>query len=431
MMYGIQNKKVFFRHLLVSIFSLLLFYLFYLSYSAWGVQVALIPDWGADHPFWRAWAHAAFVLLFLALIISPAGTLWHPIKKLLSWRREFGIWFALLSVGHAYAIWDRWAQWDIGRLFGFEYIPELESYVLVRPEVGIMNMMGLVMAPMIILLAITSFDKVVKTLGVSSWKWLHSTLVHVIFYIAMLRGVLYLFYFFQTSPPNWRVYPPIWFLYVFLGMGIFAVLLQAGAFVKTVLHRSNHNEGRSVWQVIVVFIVAIIFATPLLLMTGTVAFFDNRAIKEPPASLAQQPRPSSPQDYAKNFEMIIYNEDQEIYLWAQNLDNSPNFRQTTKQSGEIISDKIYDSDKRILYMAELDVNKKLVWSKFENVRSEDVGIPGLVQGPGVWAKQYGEGEHMIEFPEGQLKVTIQSVGKVISDQMFDIPDNAEWVQTEQ
>ena len=100
--------------------SALLVYLFYLSYSAWGVEPALWPDWGEDHPFWRAWAHAAFVLLFFSLILSPAATLWKPVKRLMPWRRELGIWFAVLALGHGYAIWDRWARWDVGTLFGFE-----------------------------------------------------------------------------------------------------------------------------------------------------------------------------------------------------------------------------------------------------------------------------------------------------------------------
>ncbi|WP_280771576.1 ferric reductase-like transmembrane domain-containing protein [Salipaludibacillus daqingensis] len=290
MLQGIKSKKtVFFRHMCVAFISALLVYLFYLSYSAWGVQLALWPDWGEDHPFWRAWAHAAFVLLFFALVISPAATIYQPIKRFITWRRELGIWFAVLSVGHGYVIWDRWAQWDVARLFGFEYIEEVGGYILFRPEVGIMNMMGLVMAPMIILLAVTSFDKAVKILGVSSWKWLHTTLINVIFYIAMLRGVLYLFYFFQFSPPNWREYPTIWFLYVFLGMAVFIVILQAAAFVKTVLQIRSRGKKNGVFQLVFVIFVAAMFVMPIVLMVGTVLYFDSRAIKEDPVTIEEVP----------------------------------------------------------------------------------------------------------------------------------------------
>lgn len=290
MLQGINSKKVILlRHLYVAVFSFILVYLFYQSYYTWGVSPSLWPDWGMDHPFWRAWAHAAFVLLFLTLILSPAGKLWKPMKKFITWRREFGIWFAILSFGHGYAIWDRWARWDVARLFGFEYIEEVGGYILFRPEVGIMNMMGLVMAPMIILLVVTSFDKAVKILGVSSWGWLHNSLINVIFYIAMLRGVLYLFYFFQFSPPNWREYPSIWFLYVFLGMAVIVVLLQAAAFVKTVLQQKNSKEKKGILHVTFVISVAVMFIMPIVLLLGTVAYFDNRSIKEAPISIGQVP----------------------------------------------------------------------------------------------------------------------------------------------
>ncbi|MDQ0256374.1 DMSO/TMAO reductase YedYZ heme-binding membrane subunit [Evansella vedderi] len=299
MLQGIKSEKVILlRHLSVAAFSFFLVYLFYQSYYTWGVIPSLWPDWGMDHPFWRAWAHAAFVLLFLTLILSPAAKLWHPIKKFITWRREFGIWFAILSFVHGYAIWDRWARWDVARLFGFEYIEDVGGYILFRPEVGIMNMMGLVMAPMIVLLAVTSFDKAVKLLGVSSWKWLHTSLINVIFYIAMLRGVLYLFYFFQFSPPNWREYPSIWFLYVFLGMAVIVVLLQAAAFIKTVLQKRNGQEKKSILQVAFIISVATMFIMPIVLLLGIVAYFDSRSIKEAPMSIGQ----ASPQYYVLNHE---------------------------------------------------------------------------------------------------------------------------------
>ncbi|MBB5323342.1 hypothetical protein HNQ34_000419 [Anoxybacillus tepidamans] len=422
MILNLQNKKaIFLRHLYVAVFSALLVYLFYLSYFTWGVEPALWPDWGNDHPFWRAWAHAAFVLLFLTLILSPAAILWHPIKRFLSWRRELGIWFAVLSFGHGYAIWDRWARWDVARLFGFEYIEEWGSYVLFRPEVGIMNLMGLVMAPMIILLAVTSCDRAVKFLGTSSWKWIHGTLVPVIFYIAMLRGTLYLFYFFQATPPDWRFYPRIWFLYVFLGMGILAVLLQAAAFTKIVLRRRSEKRKNSIFQVICLIGVAVMLAMPMVLMTGMVAYFDSRVIKEPPA-FTEQTQPQ--QNYAPNFEMVIRNANQNILLWAKNLDSEPYYRQTIEIAGEPISHQIYRYSERTLYLTELDTNMELVWNKIENVEPEDIGILKVAMGPGVWANQYGTGDHQI----GELQVTILSVGETIADEVFEIPRNVKLIE---
>jgi DMSO/TMAO reductase YedYZ heme-binding membrane subunit len=282
-------KTVFLRHLLVGSLSVLMIYLFYLSYGAWGVEPALWPAWDQDHPLWRAFAHAAFVLLFLSLAVGPAARLWGPMARLISWRREFGIWFVVMSIGHGYVIWDRWARWDVATLFGFQYVPEVGSYILARPEVGIMNLMGLVVLPMIILLALTSSDWATELLG-PSWKWLHSSLVHVIFYVLMLRGILYFFFFFQFSPPNWRFYPPIWFLYVFLGMGVVLVVLQAAAFAKTALRRLDRAERRSVVRVGAIIGMAALFVLPMALATGTVAYFDSRVLKQPPP-LSGNPAP--------------------------------------------------------------------------------------------------------------------------------------------
>lgn len=275
-----KGTRILLRHLFVAGLSALMVYLFYLSYGAWGVEPALWPAWDQDHPLWRAFAHAAFVLLFLSLTLGPAARLWRPVARHLSWRREFGIWFMVLSLGHAYVIWDRWARWDVPALFGVGYVAEFGSYILFRPEVGIMNLMGLMVLPMIVLLALTSSDKAVKLLG-PSWKWLHSSLVHAVFYILMLRGVLYLFLFFQFSPPNWQFYPPIWFLYVFLGMGILVVSLQAAAFAKTALQGRGRGQQYSAVQVAAVVGVAVLFVLPMMVTAGAVAYLDSRVINDP------------------------------------------------------------------------------------------------------------------------------------------------------
>jgi DMSO/TMAO reductase YedYZ heme-binding membrane subunit len=426
---GITSKKtLLLRHLGMAGFSALLVYLFYLSYSAWGVQPALWPDWGQDHPFWRSWAHAAFVLLFLSLILSPASTLWKPLKRLMPWRRELGIWFAVLSLGHAYAIWDRWARWDVATLFGFEYVEELGSFILARPEVGIMNMMGLIMLPMIMLLAVTSFDRAVSLLGASSWKWIHRTLVPVIFYIAMLRGILYFFYFFQTTPPNWQVYPSIWFLYPFLGMGLVAVSLQGAAFAKIVLQRRRQKNG--ILAVVAVSSVVAMLVMPMALMLGTVAYFDSRALKENPALAGQAQPPEDtqaqvPDEYAQSFEMVIHVNGQETRLWVRDLDEEPYFRVTTEVGGAPVSDQIYRFAERTLYVAEQGPDTELTWSQTEDIDPEDIGLSQMLMEPGAWAAQYGPGEHLIPVPEGELQVTIHSVDEPIADEVFEIPEDAD------
>lgn len=420
MLLGIKSKKsVLLRHLLVGSFSLLLVYLFYLTYGAWGVKPEFWPDWGADHPFWRSWAHAAFVLLFLTLIIGPAAKLWRPFTRLLSWRRELGVWFAVLGVGHAWAIWDRWAQQDVAALFGIQKMEEMGGYVLARPEVGIMNMMMLMLAPMIILLAITSSDRAVNFLGISSWKWLHNSLIHAIFYIVMLRGMLYLFFFFQYSPPNWQQYPSIWFLYPFLGMGVFAVLLQAAAFAKTVIKQRSYGQANNALSIVFVILLAVLFAAPMTLAAGTVLYFDGRLVQGN-TSAAGNTQPAG--SYAKTFYMVISDRGQDIHIWARDLDSQPFFRQKVEVSGTTVSEQIYRADQKALYSAEQDASGQLNWRKQENVDSESIGLSNIAAGPGAWATQYGTGNHQIRLAEGTIQVTIHSVGETIEDDVFRIPD---------
>jgi len=422
MLLGIKSKKsVLLRHLFVGLLSLLLVYLFYLSYGAWGVKPELWPDWGADHPFWRSWAHAAFVLLFLTLVIGPAAKLWRPFTRLLSWRRELGVWFAVLGAGHAWAIWDRWAQQDIYALFGIQKMEEMGGYVLARPEVGIMNMMMLMLAPMVILLAVTSSDRAVNFLGISSWKWLHNSLIHAIFYIVMLRGMLYLFFFFQYSPPNWRQYPSIWFLYPFLGMGVFAVLLQAAAFAKTVIKQRSYGQANSAASVVIVIFLAILFAAPMTLAAGAVLYFDGRLVQGSPSGAgATQPAGN----YAKTFYMVVTDNNQAIHIWVRNLDSEPYFRQRVDVAGSTASEQIYRSDQRALYTAERDASGQLAWRKQENVTPESIGLSNIAAGPGAWAAQYGVGEHQIRVAQGTIPVTIHSVEQAIEDDVFTVPDTA-------
>ena len=424
MLLGIKSKKtVFLRHLFMAALSALLVYLFYLSYPSWGVVRALWPDWGADHAFWRSFAHASFLFLCIALIIGPAAKLWPSCVRFIPWRREFGIWFAVLASAHFYAMWDRWALWDVPRLLGLEYVENLGSYVMFRPEVGIMNLMAIAIFPMIVLLVITSSNRAVSFLGISSWKWLHNSLIHVIFYIVVLRGVLYFFFFFQPTLPELKMYPPIWFAYPFLGMALFVVILQAAAFVKTVLMQRGGGQCRfaqNKLQSIAVMGFGALLVLPMVLVTGSIAFLDSRITVEAPGASAQL----APQNYARSFYMVIREESQDTYLWAENLDSAPDFRQTIQIGESPVAHQIYRYNEKTLYAAEPGTDGKLVWSKTENIEPGNIGMTNIISGPGAWAATYGTGEHQIQLADRTLQVTIYSVEEAIEDEVFAIPADA-------
>ncbi len=409
MLLGIKSKKVLFaRHIFVASFGALLTYIFYKSY----------PQWGIDHAVWRSFAHTAFVLLVLSLILGPLAKLWRPFNRLLSWRREFGFWFAVFALIHGYMIWKRWAVGDVMRLFGFEYFEQLSGYVLFRPEVGIMNMMGLMVLPMIIALAITSSDRAVSFLGISSWKWLHSSLTHVIFYVLVLRGILYLFFFFELTYPRMAQYPSVWFLYPFIGMALLVVFLQAAAFVKTVFRqRGIGQEGMSMFQKIGVLGVGLLFILSIALPGGMVIYLESRSVDTTGTASAQMPN-----SYAKSFYMVVRDGNQEINLWARNLDSEPYFRETVIAGGSPISHQIYRFDERAMYSAKLDESGQMAWSKSEKMEPDNVGISGISAGPGAWAVQYGKGEHQINFNNRMLSVSILSVNEAINDEIFKLPN---------
>lgn len=410
MLLGIKSKKVLFaRHLFVASFGALMTYLFYKSY----------PQWGIDHALWRSFAHTAFILLVFSLILGPLAKLWRPFNRFISWRREFGFWFTVFALIHGYVIWKRWAMGDVMRLFGFEYFEQLSGYVLFRPEVGIMNMMGLMILPMIVLLAITSSDRAVSFLGISSWKWLHSTLAHVIFYVLVLRGILYFFFFFELTYPRMAQYPSVWFLYPFIGMALLVVLLQAAAFVKTVLRQrsvGHDGEDRSLLPSFNLLILSTLFILPIALPGGVVLYLESRSMETPGATSAQA------NTYAQSFYMIVRDGNQDIHLWARNLGSDPYFRETVLVNGSAVSHQLYRYAEKAMYSAKLDESGKMVWSKSENVEPENVGIQGLTTGPGTWALQYGKGEHQINFNNKTLNVTINSVNEAISEEIFKLPN---------
>lgn len=234
MLLGIKSKKILFlRHALVGSLSALLVYL------VWQVN----STWSPDMRLWKAFGGATFALLWFAVFIGPASRLWHPLVRLITWRREFGIWFAVVGLIHGYLILDGWVRWGVREFLGYQYVAELETYLRFEPGFGLANLMGLVALIFGLVLASTSFDKAVSFLGVSSWKWLHM-FAYVIFYLAALHVTYYAFIHFTPSPyrvlmgmPTEYLVNPLRFYYLTAFLSVFIV--QAIAFIKTVTQQRN------------------------------------------------------------------------------------------------------------------------------------------------------------------------------------------------
>ncbi|OJI09482.1 MAG: hypothetical protein COV08_00895 [Candidatus Vogelbacteria bacterium CG10_big_fil_rev_8_21_14_0_10_49_38] len=195
MLLGIKSRKIlFWRHALVGSLAGLLVALF--SWSR--------PELPFDVALWRALGDAGFVFLFVTLSLGPLSRLGTPALRLLTWRRETGIWFALLVLTHSLRV---------------------SGFALSEPGLALPNLLGLGALTWALILMATSSDRAVDYLGISSWKWLHQG-AYVIFYLASLHGGYHLFLRYPNTPN--------WFRWPFAVMVIGILVLQTAAFIKTV-----------------------------------------------------------------------------------------------------------------------------------------------------------------------------------------------------
>jgi len=212
------------RQLAVGLFAALLVYLFWISRSTWSPEMR----------FWRAVGDSGFILLVLTLSLGSLSVLFPkffiPLK---SWRRELGIWTALTVLLHTFLIFKGWFSWDLMSMLGYEYIPELERYARLEPGFGLANLLGLVALFFLLLLLATSTAKAVSYLGSRAWKYLHSS-VNIIFYLVVLHVAYFMFIHFSPSFHR-PTPPPNWFRYPFLAIAVTVMLLQASAYIKTVM----------------------------------------------------------------------------------------------------------------------------------------------------------------------------------------------------
>lgn len=197
------------QHLIVGVFSLALAYIFN---SFLGI------DWAVS------FARVSFILLFLVLIIGPIMRIKEPGKSSTpfmtpwKWRGELGIWFALTGLIHFIIVLSGSSIGELIKIGGSGY--------------ALANLLGLVALFLALILAVTSFGKVIGFLGVESWKHLH-TLTYVIFYL--VAGHFMYFQFFST----YGEVGPDWFGYMAVAMTLIVIILQAIAFILAVAKREK------------------------------------------------------------------------------------------------------------------------------------------------------------------------------------------------
>lgn len=216
------------RHLIVGAIAVGLTYLFWSSR----------PQWDPEMRFWRAVGDGSFMLLFITLAIGPVVKLWPPAGRIIPWRREMGIWYGLLAVGHTFLILDGWVRWDFMRFFGYEFIPQLERYARLEPGFGLSNAIGMIAVVGTLALVATSSNWAVNLLGASAWKWLQYG-AYAVFYLVALHAFYFLFMHYTASFHRPVPDDSNWFRYPFLAFALAIPILQTSAYAKTVMQKAK------------------------------------------------------------------------------------------------------------------------------------------------------------------------------------------------
>lgn len=224
---GSGSSAVLMRSAMIGLLALALVGLFWASR----------PQWVADMRLWRAVGDASVVLLALSLAIGPAGRLFPLLSPLGRWRRQFGIWTALTGLIHTLLVLWQWVSFDLGRLMGYEFVPELGRTARLEPGFGLANLMGLVAMAWLLVLLATSSDRAMRRLGPAVWSWVQG-FAHVVFYLVVLHAAYFL-YMHYTLSFHRAVPEPNWFRLPLLLLAGAVLVLQIASSVRGSRGRST------------------------------------------------------------------------------------------------------------------------------------------------------------------------------------------------
>lgn len=203
------------QNFIVGIFSTLLFFLTKSLHSN-------VPT----HSIWRAFGDTSFILLAITLAIGPLSKIWRKSIILIPWRRTIGVWFFITATIHTILIFHNWLGWDLTKFFG--YTLKRGEYILTQPGFALANLLGITALILALILAMTSFDKVIKYLGYSSWKWVQN-FTYVVFYLVVFHSIYFLFFHLVNKKDLANE-----FLGISLTLIFIVISLQAIAFSRVV-----------------------------------------------------------------------------------------------------------------------------------------------------------------------------------------------------
>ncbi len=185
--------------------------------------------WLLGYDVQRTVAAVPYFLLFLILIKGPIIRIWPATLKRfspgfpVSWRSEFGIWFAVWSVAHVLLVWSA-RDWDV-----VGYLTDMSPWAF-----------GALVAVIIaIVLAFTSNTKALNFLGGKAWKWHQSHGTYVIFWLVVVHiyDRAYLRPYEEVGFPS---NDPLHWVYIL--MTLVVVILHVTAFAKIVAEYRKTGE---------------------------------------------------------------------------------------------------------------------------------------------------------------------------------------------
>ncbi len=194
----------------------------------WATRVS----WVAEMRLWKAVGDASYVLLLVAVTLGPVSRLVPRTRSWLRWRRQIGIWFAIMATLHATLILNGWARWSLRRFLGYEFVPQLGREARLEPGFGLANLIGSMALLIALVLAATSSDRAIRRLGRPAWSWLHR-LADTVLVLSLLHGSYFLFIHFTDSFHKAPAPAVDWFAIPFLVSGLGVIVVKSAAFYRS------------------------------------------------------------------------------------------------------------------------------------------------------------------------------------------------------
>jgi sulfoxide reductase heme-binding subunit YedZ len=213
-----QSRDRQFSWLKASALALVLLPAIRFAYQVHTGEFGIFPMALSGMVFWSGvWAT---VILLLALGVTPAAKILRS-SALIDIRRTIGVTALIYTLVHA-MIFFALRSWDLSVIVK-------ETIARWSPIVALLSTVGL------IVLAATSFDAAVQTMGHKRWQWLHNT-IHVtaplaVSHVLLVRGV-YPEQFVLTGIFFWLV---VWRVLNRYGMGTNLTALVLLAFTSSVI----------------------------------------------------------------------------------------------------------------------------------------------------------------------------------------------------